>query len=60
MRLDKQSVILIQEVRAVVMQSGSLSGAEKHFVAMLTFWGEIIEDHDDHNNHLEAEEKRES
>ena len=42
------------------MQSGSLSEGDKHFVAMLTFCGEIIEDHDDHNNHLEAEEKRES
>ena len=60
-RLDKQSEchIDIQELWGLWSdKSGSLSEADKHFVAMLTFCGEIIEDQDDHNNHLEAEEKR--
>ena len=41
----------------MVRQSGSLSGGDKHLVEMLTFCGDIIGD-DDHNNHLEAEERR--
>ena len=43
--------------RRPVVRQRAIIRADKHFVAMLTFCGEIIGD-DDHNNHLEAEERR--